>query len=84
MRSDAAPSSDGHISGVVLVRHQKETRSVAFTNRLLLPPPAQSPDLAVSVNNANTVAQLSLDVGIVVQNDIQQGTVDFNVAVVAN
>jgi hypothetical protein len=42
----------------------------SFTNRilpLLLPKRQTSP---YPCNNANTVAQLSLDVGIVVQNDI--------------
>ena len=33
--------------GVVLVRHQKETRSVASRTSLLPPPTAQMPDLAI-------------------------------------
>src|SRR5271166_5014161 len=49
------PDSEFHLPemmpaiGVVLVRHQKETRSVASRTSLLRPPPARTPDLAVSV-----------------------------------
>ena len=41
--------------GAVLVRHQKETRSVASRTSLLPPPPAQTPDLAISVQQRHII-----------------------------